>query len=305
MCKCYSIILLSIIIIYSFLVQYANGKTSLETFVHDNIKNIHNYYNSIPNEGKKGNDEYEQIEYFYDLWIDTYFRKKNFEITCDNIMNYLAMKKNKTIFNNQNTDYVRNQDFKYKKTYDVCHYFEKNVRSTPIPRFNETIFDRDIYDSTAEYLYYVWIALSNPPFNLLINHDFLDDFKCPIQDLFLTSLIPYSLLFTFSLIFLLVRRHYNRALNQLRKKIQHQHLSQNQLNQLKLKTLTKKDIEILNSDCSNGFHELCGICREIYQQNEKVRILYCKHFFHKECIDNWLLYYNSICPYCKSDISLK
>jgi len=116
----------------------------------------------------------------------------------------------------------------------------------------------------------------------LINHDFLDDFKCPIQDLFLTSLIPYSLLFTFSLIFLLVRRHYNRALNQLRKKIQHQHLSQNQLNQLKLKTLTKKDIEILNSDCSNGFHELCGICREIYQQNEKVRILYCKHFFHKE-----------------------
>jgi len=296
MSKCCYVILLSILIIYTFLIHQVNGKTSLETFIHDY---------DISNEVQKINESYEQIEYFYDLWMNTYFKKKNFELTCDNIMNYLKMKKNMANYKNKTSEYIKNQDFKYKKTYDVCHYFEKYVRPTSIPRFNETIIDKDIYDSTSEYLYYVWIALSSPPFSLLINHDFIDNFKCPIGDLFFTSLISYSLLFIFSLIFLLVRRHYNRALNQLRKKIQRHHLSQNQLSQLKLKILSKKDVEVLNSNCNNGFRELCGICREAYQPNEKVRILYCNHFFHQQCIDNWLLYYNCLCPYCKSDISSK
>jgi len=110
----------------------------------------------------------------------------------------------------------------------------------------------------------------------------MDNIKCPIRDLFVMSLIPYTLLLVFGIIFLLVRRHYNRAINQLRQKLSQQHLSQQQLNRLRTKVLTNRDIDLLNANCNNGFHELCGICREVYRSNERIRILNCKHIFHQE-----------------------
>ncbi|XP_074601362.1 E3 ubiquitin-protein ligase goliath-like isoform X2 [Brevipalpus obovatus] len=49
------------------------------------------------------------------------------------------------------------------------------------------------------------------------------------------------------------------------------------------------------------FVECCAICIEQYRIRDTVRILPCKHVFHKTCVDPWLLDQRS-CPMCKLDI---
>nr|CDS29744.2 goliath e3 ubiquitin ligase [Hymenolepis microstoma] len=49
----------------------------------------------------------------------------------------------------------------------------------------------------------------------------------------------------------------------------------------------------------NGEH--CAICIEPYRPFDNIRILPCRHYFHKLCIDPWLLEQRS-CPMCKLDI---
>ena len=43
---------------------------------------------------------------------------------------------------------------------------------------------------------------------------------------------------------------------------------------------------------------LCAICLSPYEKNDKLRFLPCKHHFHSECIDQWLIK-NKSCPFCK------
>ncbi|XP_074651941.1 RING finger protein 150-like [Tubulanus polymorphus] len=45
----------------------------------------------------------------------------------------------------------------------------------------------------------------------------------------------------------------------------------------------------------------CAVCIEGYKTHDVVRILPCKHVFHKSCVDPWLLEQRS-CPMCKMDI---
>jgi len=45
----------------------------------------------------------------------------------------------------------------------------------------------------------------------------------------------------------------------------------------------------------------CCVCMEDFDDDELLRTLPCLHFFHKKCIDKWLLQ-NSSCPICKFDI---
>ncbi|KAF7253916.1 hypothetical protein EYD10_00975 [Varanus komodoensis] len=47
--------------------------------------------------------------------------------------------------------------------------------------------------------------------------------------------------------------------------------------------------------------ENCAICIENYKPKETVRILPCKHVFHRHCIDPWLLEHRT-CPMCKLDV---
>ncbi|XP_070607120.1 E3 ubiquitin-protein ligase RNF149 isoform X2 [Erythrolamprus reginae] len=47
--------------------------------------------------------------------------------------------------------------------------------------------------------------------------------------------------------------------------------------------------------------ENCAICIENYKAKDTVRLLPCKHIFHKQCIDPWLLEQRT-CPMCKLDI---
>lgn len=43
----------------------------------------------------------------------------------------------------------------------------------------------------------------------------------------------------------------------------------------------------------------CSICSDNFNDNDEIRLLNCKHFFHVECIDKWLLNYCNKCPVCK------
>uniref|UniRef100_A0A803T2Y1 RING-type domain-containing protein n=1 Tax=Anolis carolinensis TaxID=28377 RepID=A0A803T2Y1_ANOCA len=43
--------------------------------------------------------------------------------------------------------------------------------------------------------------------------------------------------------------------------------------------------------------ETCVVCLETYKPRDVVRILTCRHIFHKRCIDRWLLK-RRICPIC-------
>ena len=45
----------------------------------------------------------------------------------------------------------------------------------------------------------------------------------------------------------------------------------------------------------------CVICKELFKENEFIRILNCSHVFHINCIDEWFKD-NKICPICKKDV---
>lgn len=42
----------------------------------------------------------------------------------------------------------------------------------------------------------------------------------------------------------------------------------------------------------------CSICFGDYESGELVRELNCKHHFHKQCVDPWLLHHQNRCPLC-------
>lgn len=45
----------------------------------------------------------------------------------------------------------------------------------------------------------------------------------------------------------------------------------------------------------------CPVCIDPYRAGDIVRMLPCRHVFHKTCVDPWLLEHRT-CPMCKSDI---
>ncbi|XP_039747720.1 protein goliath isoform X2 [Pararge aegeria] len=69
------------------------------------------------------------------------------------------------------------------------------------------------------------------------------------------------------------------------------------------KALSKIPVKNLKSDDREvqGDGECCAICIEPYKVSETLRSLPCRHDFHKNCIDPWLLEHRT-CPMCKMDI---
>ena len=45
----------------------------------------------------------------------------------------------------------------------------------------------------------------------------------------------------------------------------------------------------------------CVICKELFKENEFIRLLNCSHVFHINCIDEWFKD-NKICPICKKEV---
>ncbi|XP_062381014.1 RING finger protein 148 [Sardina pilchardus] len=72
-------------------------------------------------------------------------------------------------------------------------------------------------------------------------------------------------------------------------------VAQKAIEKLKIRTLKKGDEEV-GSD-----NHTCAVCIEGYKHGEHVMILTCSHFFHKPCIEPWLLEHRT-CPMCKCNI---
>jgi len=64
----------------------------------------------------------------------------------------------------------------------------------------------------------------------------------------------------------------------------------------KLKPKHSQEVEMSNNRKS------CCICLDDFKHNDSLRTLQCLHFFHRKCIDKWLLK-NRTCPICKFDIT--
>uniref|UniRef100_A0A8C0NBN5 RING finger protein 150 n=1 Tax=Canis lupus familiaris TaxID=9615 RepID=A0A8C0NBN5_CANLF len=67
------------------------------------------------------------------------------------------------------------------------------------------------------------------------------------------------------------------------------------ISKLQVRTIKKGDKET-EPDFDN-----CAVCIEGYKPNDVVRILPCRHLFHKSCVDPWLLDHRT-CPMCKMNI---
>lgn len=48
---------------------------------------------------------------------------------------------------------------------------------------------------------------------------------------------------------------------------------------------------------------VCAICREELAANERLSELPCLHYYHKDCISNWLSCRNT-CPLCRHNVEL-
>lgn len=46
----------------------------------------------------------------------------------------------------------------------------------------------------------------------------------------------------------------------------------------------------------------CSICLTEFQEHDVIKMLRCKHYFHVNCIDPWLLNEKAVCPVCRQGI---
>tara|TARA_B100001094_G_scaffold315390_1_gene355336 strand:+ start:1867 stop:2358 length:492 start_codon:yes stop_codon:yes gene_type:complete len=79
----------------------------------------------------------------------------------------------------------------------------------------------------------------------------------------------------------------------------------NNLNQRLLNepTYNPDDIEKKEIKYNNEIHHdrECTICLEEYQENDELYQLQCDHYYHKECINDWLLKHQT-CPLCRLNL---
>jgi hypothetical protein len=50
-----------------------------------------------------------------------------------------------------------------------------------------------------------------------------------------------------------------------------------------------------------GSGETCAVCLDTMEEGAEVRVLRCKHEFHRSCVDRWLQG-STLCPMCKRSI---
>lgn len=73
---------------------------------------------------------------------------------------------------------------------------------------------------------------------------------------------------------------------------------------------TEEDNHELSTTASEGDEQsysvdLCGVCLVDFDNGDELRVLPCGHFFHRECIDHWLLNSSTVCPVDKRDMLLE
>lgn len=72
-------------------------------------------------------------------------------------------------------------------------------------------------------------------------------------------------------------------------------------------TLTPKQFEnfknekINSQNINNYVNKQCNICMDNYNLDDTITFLVCNHFFHTNCIKNWLCNEKVTCPVCRKD----
>lgn len=95
-------------------------------------------------------------------------------------------------------------------------------------------------------------------------------------------------------IFHSARRLYSvRAHNRRQKQLKDE--AKKAIGQLQVRTLEQGDQE------TGPEADTCAVCIDAYKPGDVVSVLTCSHFFHKTCIEPWLLEHRT-CPMCKCDI---
>lgn len=120
---------------------------------------------------------------------------------------------------------------------------------------------------------------------------------------FQTSQTFYFIVFAFCILMLLSclwflmsyikRCHYN--VQRRRRRIRTANETRRAVNRLPVKSFKAAK----NSDSEE---QTCAVCLEPFHNNESIRVLPCKHEFHKKCVDPWLKIKQN-CPMCKSSIT--
>ena len=97
------------------------------------------------------------------------------------------------------------------------------------------------------------------------------------------------------------------SLQELRRAQRHrqQELNTRQNRLETLPTLSHAELCATRRQSQIELGEECAICLCEYEAEDMIRVLPCKHHFHKECIDAWfksrLFSERSFCPLCKGD----
>jgi len=60
-------------------------------------------------------------------------------------------------------------------------------------------------------------------------------------------------------------------------------------------------IKIKYSDLKENKEKKCSICIDEYKDDDDIIVLPCKHYFHKNCVQEWLKEYNYKCPICRKE----
>ncbi|XP_030636872.1 E3 ubiquitin-protein ligase RNF128a isoform X2 [Chanos chanos] len=90
-------------------------------------------------------------------------------------------------------------------------------------------------------------------------------------------------------------RRLNSVRLQNRKQKQLKAEAKKAIGQLQVRTLKQGDVE------TGPDADTCAVCIDAYKPGDVLSILTCNHFFHKTCIEPWLLEHRT-CPMCKCDI---
>lgn len=62
-----------------------------------------------------------------------------------------------------------------------------------------------------------------------------------------------------------------------------------------------KKLIITNENLEQYSNKPCNICIETYKEDDEITFLLCNHFFHTNCIQNWLCSEKISCPVCRAD----
>ncbi|KAI8384905.1 uncharacterized protein BYT42DRAFT_564011 [Radiomyces spectabilis] len=54
-----------------------------------------------------------------------------------------------------------------------------------------------------------------------------------------------------------------------------------------------------SDDSSQKYNEQCLVCLDQFAPKQAVRVLKCRHVFHMECVDRWLVEGHNSCPVCR------